>query len=127
MLAESLLEAFAEAGAREVILEALTVNEPAISLYEGLGFYVRRRLIGFDRLAGRRVDHGDAVGRGARRRTSSPASWQLGRVLATARRQADPVRVPAVVPERHPVARLCWSRASSGHRPSSSRWRTRSR
>jgi ribosomal protein S18 acetylase RimI-like enzyme len=105
ILGEALLAAFGDAGASEVILEVLTVNEPAIALYEGLGFSRRRRLVGFDRSPGggpitaARWDEPLADG-------SEPPSWQLDRVIASARGQVDLVRVPAVVPEHHPVARL---------------------
>jgi hypothetical protein len=36
MLGKALLSALGGAGAREVILEALTVNAPALELYEGI-------------------------------------------------------------------------------------------
>ncbi|MGH2909192.1 MAG: GNAT family N-acetyltransferase [Solirubrobacteraceae bacterium] len=103
---ESLLAGLAGAGARDVVLEALTVNAPALALYEGpLGFDRRRRLVGFTRacggpsIASERWDEALAAG-------GEPDSWQLRRVVRRSRETSDLVSVPPVVPERHPVADL---------------------
>jgi ribosomal protein S18 acetylase RimI-like enzyme len=88
----AVLDALAGAGAREVILEALTVNAPALALYEGeLGFTRRRRLVGFARepggepIAPSRWEEALAPG-------MEPDSWQLPRVVAGAREQTPSPR-----------------------------------
>jgi ribosomal protein S18 acetylase RimI-like enzyme len=105
-LGQAVLDALRRAGADRVVLEALTVNRGALALYEGrLGFKRLRRLVGFTRAAGGEpippLAWEQALGSG-----DEPDSWQLAHVVARARRAADPVFVPAVVPERHPIARL---------------------
>ncbi len=106
MVGRAVLAALAAAGAREVVLEALSVNAPALALYEGdLGFARRRRLVGFTRAPG-----GDPIPASSWEQAlaagGEPDSWQLRRAVSDAREQADLVSVPAVVPERHPVAQL---------------------
>lgn len=105
-LGEGLLEALTEAGAREVVLEALTTNTAALALYERrLGFERRRRLIGFERpAAGEPID--DARWEQALAAGGEPDSWQLARVVRRARAQRELVSVPAVVPERHAIAAM---------------------
>jgi GNAT superfamily N-acetyltransferase len=105
-VAEAVLDSLRSIGARRVVLEALTVNAPGLALYERrLGFARRRRLIGFTRPPGREpIDA--ARWEEALSRADEPDSWQLVRVVQAVRSQADPVSVPAVVPERHSVAAL---------------------
>lgn len=102
----AVLDALAQAGAREVILEALTVNAPALALYEEqLGFARRRHLVGFTRepggepIAPQQWEEALAPG-------EEPDSWQLTLAIAKVREQADLVSVPAVVPEHHAVAQM---------------------
>ncbi len=105
-LGEALLDSLGRAGARKVILEALTVNKPALALYqERLRFTRRRRLIGFTRpVGGEPIDQ--ARWESALSDGGEPDSWQLQNVVRAARSQADLIAVPAVVPERHAVAQL---------------------
>jgi GNAT superfamily N-acetyltransferase len=105
-LGEAVLDSLRGAGADRVVLEALTVNTPALTLYERrLGFTRLRRLVGFTRPSGGEpippVAWEQALASG-----DEPDSWQLAHVVARARCAFDPVFVPAVVPERHPVAQL---------------------
>lgn len=105
-LGDALLGSLSRAGASRVILEALTINQPALRLYEaGLGFRRRRRLVGFERRPGGPPIEPSAWDR-ALTADGEPSSWQLAAVVRIARRQSDLVFVPAVVPEQHPVARL---------------------
>lgn len=101
-----MLDALASVGAREVVLEALTVNVPALGLYQRhFGFELRRRLVGFERRpGGKPID--PAHWEQALAATREPASWQLDHVVRAAREQADLTSVPAVVPERHAVAAM---------------------
>lgn len=107
---EALLAALHRAGATDVVLEALTINAPALSLYEDrLGFVRRRRLVGFARPPGGPAVPDDgwrAALHEAGRPGGEPPSWQLPRLVARARATVDLVSVPAVVPEHHPVADL---------------------
>ncbi len=105
-LGEALLDSLGRAGVRSVILEALTVNKPALALYEErLRFTRRRRLIGFTRPAGSKpIDQ--ARWNAALSHPGEPDSWQLVPVVRAARSQVDLISVPAVIPERHPVAQL---------------------
>jgi GNAT superfamily N-acetyltransferase len=105
-LGEAVVSSLRSAGARSVVLEALTVNKPALTLYEQrLRFTRRRRLIGFSRPAGSKPI-GQARWDDALSQRGEPDSWQLARVVSAARSQVDLTSVPAVIPERHPVARL---------------------
>jgi ribosomal protein S18 acetylase RimI-like enzyme len=106
-IGEAVLASLKDAGAREVVLEALTVNAPALALYEGpLGFTRRRRLVGFVRSEGGRPispaqwDQVLSVSGG------EPDSWQLRQVIRAVREQDDVRSVPPVVPERHAIADL---------------------
>jgi ribosomal protein S18 acetylase RimI-like enzyme len=105
-LGEALLAALRLAGAREVVLEALTTNAPALALYEGpLGFTRRRRLVGFTRAASARpITPGQWET--ALSGSPEPDSWQLSRVGSILRSQENPLSVPPVVPERHALASL---------------------
>lgn len=105
-LGEAVLDSLRRAGAGRVMLEALTVNKPALALYEQrLQFMRRRRLVGFTRAAGSKPidqpDWDDALAD-----PGEPDSWQLAAVVRGARSQPDLVSVPAVVPEHHAVAHL---------------------
>jgi ribosomal protein S18 acetylase RimI-like enzyme len=105
-IGEALLAALARAGATDVVLEALTVNAPALALYEGrLGFARRRRLVGFGRAAGGPAIAAQAWDEALRAGWEAD-SWQLAAVARRAREREDLVSVPAVVPEQHPVAGL---------------------
>ena len=105
-LGHAVLDALCRRGAREVVLEALTVNAPALALYEQhLHFTRQRRLVGFTRPPGgppiSQRQWAQAAARG-----EEPDSWQLARVVQGARAQADLTTVPAVIPEHHPIARM---------------------
>ena len=105
-LGEAVVGSLRSAGARSVILEALTVNKPALALYEErLRFTRRRRLIGFTRPAGSKPIDQPRWDEALSQR-GEPDSWQLARVVRAARSELDLTWVPAVIPERHPVARL---------------------
>ena len=105
-LGETLLASLSLAGARRVILEALTSNKAALALYqERLRFTCRRRLIGFARPVGNKPIE-QSRWENALSHPSEPDSWQLARVVRAARSQVDLTSVPAVIPERHPVAQL---------------------
>jgi GNAT superfamily N-acetyltransferase len=105
-LGEAALNSLSRAGARRVILEALTVNRPALALYqERLRFTCRRRLVGFIRRQGSKPI-APSRWEDALSQRGEPDSWQLARAVRAARSQIDLSSVPAVIPERHPVAGL---------------------
>ena len=105
-LGQAALGSLRAAGAERVILEALTINTPALALYEGhLGFARTRRLIGFTR-AGGGTPVEQTAWEAAMAAGAEMESWQLPRVIESARSQTDLVELPPVVPEEHPVAEL---------------------
>jgi ribosomal protein S18 acetylase RimI-like enzyme len=77
-LTQALLDQAREAGAREMVLEVIVENEPAIALYEKLGFRTIREL---DVLTLAAADGGEAD-------EIDPA--EAGRVIADARTEPEP-------------------------------------
>ncbi len=57
-----LLQAAADRGDTEFVLEVIASNTPALNLYEGAGFVRKRSLLGFEAPAVKGIDVGDTAG-----------------------------------------------------------------